>query len=217
MIARTGAVPTYASIQGANVIGRSKTVIRYSSESTMREIYIYYFVRHRALCISAVMLILAIPNMTSGAAADGLSDADTARLTQMQIDALRTPYYSHTYLDTSPDESAFVKLVKEMTSVAINELKEEAVVMDLQAAEKIAKLIQNGASNIVAEGSSLVSITAAESKIKDFTKLILEHSDRVVAPRSAIMPKGGSELIEVHRNAFYMALRLFCPCYPFCE
>jgi hypothetical protein len=196
---------------------RTKTEICSSKTCQLPGMCVNNFMRQRAHRASAAMLIMALSTIVAVSAAEGPSEGETARLTQMQIDALRTPYYLHQYMETSPDDSAFVTLVKEMTAVAIDELKKDAVVMDLQAAEEIAKLIQNGARNIVAEGAAPALITAAESKIKDFTESIVEHGDQVVAPRSAIMPKGGSELVEVHKSAFYIALRSFCPCWPFCQ
>jgi hypothetical protein len=176
------------------------------------------FNRHRAHCTGAATLIIAISITFLGSAADSPTATETARLTQMQIDALRTPYRSHPYLATGPGDAPLVALVKEMTSAAIDQLKTEgAVVVDPEAAEEIAKLIQKGAGTIVAVGASDASIADSESKIKEFAKSMLEHGDHVIGPKSAVVSKDGNELVEVHRNAFYIALRSFCPCWPFCE
>jgi hypothetical protein len=193
------------------------TFARYLRLSQLHGMDLNKLVSHRSHVICIVSAILAIVVMITESEADSLSEAEIAHITQMQIYALRTPNDSHPYLARSPDESEYTALVKQMTAVVIDELNRDAILMDFQAAEEIAKLIQTGAQNILENGSSPDAIARAESKIQEFARSILEYGDHVIGSKAAIDPKNGNEVVEIHRSAFYVALRSFCPCWPFCQ
>jgi hypothetical protein len=166
---------------------------------------------------AAIIAYIVISTVVSASAAEAVTDAEIARLTQIQIDALETPDVSHQQLEISPDESEFSTFVKRMTSVVIDELKNRAVLMDFQPAEEIAKLIQQGAENILASNSSQKSIKEAESQIKNLADLIVTHGDHVIGSKSTIDTNDSGEVVQIHRSAFDLALRSFCPCWPFCH
>jgi hypothetical protein len=165
---------------------------------------------------SAVVLLVAIFMHTEQAAAQTESDESVQRLTQLQFDALMAPYYSAPQLEISPSDSPFVALVKRLTSAAIDELRENAVEIDENAALSIAQLIQRGAKKLLDDGDTEAKTTSAESKVREFVSSILSYGKHVKGPRSARMPKGAKELVQVDRNSFQKAFFSFCPCYPFC-
>jgi len=170
-----------------------------------------------SITTAAIIAYIVISTVVSASAALALTDAEIARLTQIQIDALETPDVSSQQLEISPNESEFSTLVKRMTAVVIDELKNRAVLMDFQPAEEIAKLIQQGAANILASGSSQKSIEEAEAQIKHLADSIVTHGDHVIGSKSTIDTKDSGEVVQIHRSAFDLALRSFCPCWPFCH
>jgi|SRR5208282_2424446 len=201
----------------ANAMKKDIAYSRYLKSPQLDRMGLNKLVGHRSPIFCAVTAIVAMLAMIPGSEADSLTDAENARLTQMQIDALRTPNDSHPYLAISRDDSEFAALVKEMTAVVIDELNKDAALIDFQAAEEIAKLIQNGARNILANGASPDTIASAESQIQKFAKSVLVYGDHVIGSKSAKTPKNGNEVVEIHRSAFDVALHLFCPCWPFCQ
>jgi hypothetical protein len=165
---------------------------------------------------SAVVLSAAIFMHTEQAAAQTESDESVQRLTQLQFDAFMAPYYSAPQLEIKPSDSTFVAVVKRLTSAAIDELRKNAVEVDENAALSIAELIQTGAMRLLDDGGTEAKTTSAESKVREFVSSVLSYGKHVKGPKSARMPSGANELIQVDRKSFQKAFFSFCPCYPFC-
>jgi hypothetical protein len=196
---------------------RNPALFRYLGVIKSRGVFINIRLHLGSPLYNGIIALFVLSAMLQSLDAETLTDSEDARLTQLQIDALRTPNDTHPLLVSSPGESPFTVLVKQMTAAVIDELNTNAVVVDFQAAEEIAKLIQKGAANIIASGASQNAIENAEARMKDFAKSMLADGDHVVGSKSAVAPKNGTEIVEIHRNAFYMVIHSFCPCWPFCE
>jgi hypothetical protein len=172
----------------------------------------------RSITTAAIIACIVVVYTTVVASAsEAVTDAENAQLTQIQIDALETPDASHPLLEISPTDSEFSILVKRMTSVVVGQLKHRGVLMDFQPAEEIARLIQQGAQNILAKNSSEDSIEDAETKIKQLADSIVTNGDHVIGAKSTTKTDASGEVVQVHRSAFDTAKRLFCPCWPFCN
>lgn len=167
--------------------------------------------------ITAVVILSTVIIMhTEPAAAETKSDEPVQRLTQLQFDALMAPYYSAPQLQISEKDSPFTALVKRLTSAAIDELRNNAVEIDENAALSIAQLIQRGATKLLDDGDTEAKTLAAESKVRAIISSILSYGRHVKGPRSAATFGNTRELIQVDRNCFQKAFFSFCPCYPFC-